>query len=179
MSNLSPSGVPIEIRPEAESDFELIKTLLDRSFNACYESELVARIRSTPHYLRELTLVAECYGQLSGFIMLSQVYLKGSTDSTALLSLAPVAVLPEFQKQGIGNALIRAVIALAETRKEPLIVLLGHESYYPRFGFETASKYGIFPPVDWPDSSYMIYRLHNWSPELSGKVSYPAAWQID
>ena len=168
----------LTVRAEQTGDYEQIEAVLDGAFQGHEEAELVERIRRTAEYINELTLVATKGTQILGFIMLSHVDLQGVNDSFTVLSLAPVAVLPNFQKMGIGGKLILEGIKLAEERPEPLIVLLGHESYYPRFGFERASMHNIFPPVAWPDNSYMIRKLPGWRPAISGKVIYPPAWQI-
>lgn len=167
------------IRRESKEDFEQISTLLDEAFGGHYEAQLVSRIRKTTDYIGELTLVAVKEDRIVGFIMISYVGLRQEECSHPVLSLAPLAVASQFQKSGIGGALIREAIKLSEERKEPLIVLLGHAEYYPRFGFQRASAFGIQPPVAWPDASFMILPLTSFNPTLKGTVHYSPAWRIE
>lgn len=169
----------LTIRRETTADYNQITTLLDAAFGGKYESELVKRMREQPHFINDLTLVAQKQNEIVGFIMVSYVTLE-NTDvaSTQLLALGPVAVKASQQKHGIGGALIRESIRIAEDRKESMIVLLGHDTYYPRFGFERASLHGIFPSADWPDNAFMVLRLAAYKQDMKGTITYPEAWQI-
>lgn len=89
--------------------------------------------------------------------------------------LRPLAVLPERQRLGIGRVLMEAGIAAAEARSEPIIVLLGHPTYYPRFGFEPARQLGIDPPLPVRDEVWMVRRLSAWDPTIRGRVVYAPA----
>ncbi len=174
----------LTIRTETEADFAEVDALLDASFGGKDESALVRRIRDTPQYIIELALVAEHSedaeeARIIGFIMLSYVDLVNEQKSFRVLSLAPLAVLPAWQKKGIGGKLIQKSIELALQRQEKLMVLLGHENYYPRFGFQRASQHKIFPVADWPDNSFMVLKLNNWTPDMTGKIVYPPAWMIE
>ena len=90
--------------------------------------------------------------------------------------VGPVAVLPEVQRRGVGGALMRAAISVATSRGQPVLCLLGHASYYPRFGFEPARGIGIEPPRPWPDANWMALRLPAWTPELRGVARFPPAF---
>jgi len=95
-----------------------------------------------------------------------------------VLALGPIAVLPEVQLRGVGSALMATAMSLALARAVPAIVLLGHASYYPRFGFEPARGVGLLPPADaWPDTAWMARRLPAWTEELRGTVRYPEAFE--
>ena len=93
--------------------------------------------------------------------------------------LGPVAVVPAQQRRGIGTALMRAAIALATERGQPVICLLGHASYYPRFGFEPARAIGIEPPRAWKDANWLALRLQAWDPALRGTAHFPPAFPED
>jgi putative acetyltransferase len=168
----------LNLRPELDTDYQPIESLLDSAFGGQYESQLVNRIRNTPEYINDLTLVAVAGEQIVGFIMLSYVTLVSAHTESQVLSLAPVAIMPTYQKRGIGGRLIQESIRIAEHRGDPLIVLLGHADYYPRFGFERASLHNIYPPVDWPDQTYMVRTLSKFTADLEGKIRYSPAWKI-
>lgn len=172
-------SMDFKLRAEHVGDNSMVAALLDDSFGGQYESALVARVRETQDYAPELTLVAEQAGAVVGFIMLSYVYLDSGDAKAKVLALGPVAVVPSHQKSGIGGALIRETIKIANARKEPLIVLLGHETYYQRFGFERASLHGIRPPVDWEDGNFMILKLDGYHDQMQGTIRYSDAWQIE
>jgi putative acetyltransferase len=109
-----------------------------------------------------------------GHILLSRVSIAGVDEP--ILALAPMTVLPEHQRRGIGSALVRSALDAAETLEEPLVVVLGHPWFYPRFGFKRASRYGIFPSESWPDAAFMAKPLTRWSRALRGRVVYPATF---
>lgn len=68
-----------------------------------------------------------------------------------------MAVLPEFQRQGIGSKLVKAGLDVIEKAKFPFVIVLGHPTYYPRFGFVPTSRYGIASEYEnVPDEAFMI-----------------------
>ncbi len=164
------------LRSEAPGDAEAIRRLLDLSFEDTSVSLLVDLIRRSDRFVPDLSIVAETEGNLVGHVMLSYVTIEGD-QSYEVLSLAPLGVHPEHQRCGIGTALAEAALARAETRGEPLVVVEGHPAYYPRFGFERASRYGIERPADLvPDEAFMVRRLRNYDPRRRGKLVYPPAF---
>ena len=130
-------------------------------------------------YLPELALVAEIDAEITGHILISYVTLKSDDKKFRVLSLAPLAVTPERQNSGIGSALVGAGLEIADKRGEPLVVVLGHPAYYPRFGFEVASGYGIEPPYDGvPDAAFMVRRLSAYDERYRGRIVYPPAFDV-
>jgi len=108
--------------------------------------------------------------------MFSYCWLHGETDHRAL-ALAPVSVTPERQNDGIGSALIEEGLRRADAMGEPLVIVLGHPAYYPRFGFKPARSLGILPPDDaLPDEAFMVRRLSRYDPTIRGRVEYPEAF---
>ena len=93
-----------------------------------------------------------------------------------VLGLAPVAVRPSHQRSGAGTALIEEGLRRADAAGAPLVIVLGHPSYYPRFGFERASVHGIVPTSAWNDESFMVRRLSSYDPSLRGTIVYPDAF---
>jgi putative acetyltransferase len=114
----------------------------------------------------ELSLVAEEDGEIVAHIMLSYVAL----DGRSVLQLAPMAVVPDHQSRGIGAALVRSALERADALGEPLVLVVGHAGYYPRFGFEPARALGIEPPEPFPDEDWMARRLAAYEPTLRGTV---------
>ena len=90
------------------------------------------------------------------------------------MGLAPMAVLPEFQKQSIGSMLVNEGLRRIKETDCPYIIVLGHEHYYPRFGFERASKYGLKPQWEGvPDEAFMVMILDkSVMADVSGVASY-------
>ncbi len=101
----------------------------------------------------------------------------GSRVVGEVLAIGPVAVLPAAQFRGVGSALMTAAMGLAIARSSPAVVLLGHPSYYPRFGFTPARTIGLEPPARaWPDEAWLARRLPAWTDGMRGTVRYPEAF---
>lgn len=96
----------------------------------------------------------------------------GSTRGGRIMALGPIAVLPAWQRRGVGSALMRAALAKAEAAGLSAVVLLGHKEYYPRFGFQPARAQGLHPPAAWSDAAWMAIRLSAWTPDETGTVQY-------
>lgn len=89
-----------------------------------------------------------------------------------VLALGPLGVHAELQHRGIGGALMHAVLGAAEALDEPMVVLLGHDEYYPRFGFRPAAEYGVTPPVaDWA-AHFQARPLARYDPSVRGEFRY-------
>lgn len=140
------------------------------------EGRIVDALRGSPDAVAGMSLVAEVDGRVVGHCVCSRAWL----GERPILALGPIGVAPDVQRRGIGTALVRASIAAAEAAGERLIVLLGHPTYYPRFGFRPARALGIDPPVErWPDADWMALRLSRWDqriPDSRATVRYPAAF---
>jgi putative acetyltransferase len=123
----------------------------------------------------EIALVAVDETRVVGYIILSWVTVVDAARPR-VLCLSPLAVQPERQRQGIGAALVRGALARAEAAGEPAVILEGIPNYYPRFGFERASALGYVAPPNVPDVAFMVKRLPGFTPELAGRIVYPAAF---
>ena len=125
-----------------------------------------------------LSLVAVVEGQVVGHILFSPAELDAPDSATCIgMGLAPLAVLPEWQRQGIGGQLIRAGLALLVQTPCPFVIVLGHPAYYPRFGFEPASRRGIRCQWDVPDEAFMILVLDEAGMRgASGLARYRSEW---
>lgn len=144
------------IRDEAEADGRAIHALNTAAFGGAAEADLVDAHREQADPL--ISLVAEEEGAIVGHIMFSPVDLPGH-PTVRIMALAPMAVLPAYQRRGIGSALVRAGLERCRQTGTGAVVVLGHPDYYPRFGFSPASAFGIGCPYDAPAEAFMIVEL--------------------
>ncbi len=167
------------IRPETETDHGAVSALLEAAFSApegadrCVESVLVDHLRADGDVIAELTFVAELDGAVVGAVLCS----RASMGEGPSVGLGPLAVHPDLQGQGIGSALVASVVATADQRHEPSIVLLGDPGYYDAFGFEPAARHGIGSPGPWGEEYFQALRLRAWRPGLAGGFRYAAAFE--
>ena len=170
----------MQIRPETESDFAGVATVNNAVFGSDNEAYLISLIRESDLYVPELSLVAlDETHRVVGHVMFSFVTLETGEGDMPILDLAPLAVHPDHQNRGIGSALTRYGLRLVEERGEPLVLVEGIPAYYPRFGFERASRHGITPPSPVvPDDAFMVKLLPSYDPVLRGKVRYPEAFYL-
>jgi putative acetyltransferase len=170
------------IRAEKPVDFDEIDVVVRAAFGQQDEVDLVHRVRGLDGYVPELALVATDFdGSIVGHVMLSYARLEAGPgvspgDEPRVLQLAPLAVRPDRQREGIGDALTRAALELADARGEPLVLVLGHANYYPRFGFESARGRGIESDIPgMPDEPWMVKVLTAYDPTLTGTATFPAS----
>jgi putative acetyltransferase len=162
------------VRPEQPEDYGAIRTVHERAFDPSPdEAQLVEALRDEDAHVPELCLVAIGQGEIAGHIFFCKARLQFGPQ---ILALAPMAVLPEHQRQGAGGDLLAEALNRAEETDFPLIVVVGHADYYPGFGFELADPLGIRAPFDVPSEVWMAYRLPAYSPEARGTVLYPEAF---
>lgn len=162
----------LKIFPEIPSDYIAIAQVHTLAFGQDNEAKLVDRIRDSDRYIRDLSLVAQINDLVVGHILFSQVDLVGANCSS-VLALAPLAVLPAWQNQGIGSALVSESLKIAEGRSEAFVIVLGHPAFYPKFGFKPASFYGIECSFSVPDEAFMAKPLPHCSEVDLGTVIYP------
>jgi putative acetyltransferase len=148
----------IEIREEREEDREGIGRINEQAFGQPAEANIVDALRKNCPGL--LSLVALAGGRVAGHILFSPVVIESRKGPVPGMGLAPMAVLPEHQRQGIGSELVRTGIARLRERRCPFVVVLGHAEYYPRFGFERASLHAIGSQWEGiPDEAFMVLIL--------------------
>jgi putative acetyltransferase len=162
-------------------DHDAIRRLVSAAFGSNSEADLVDRIRASPEYIAEMSLVAEADREPVGHVMVSYAMLRHADGERAISMLSPLAVRPDCQKRGIGAALVGAVLAVADERREPLVILEGSPAYYSRFGFEHSVRHGIEIRLpDWaPPEAAQVKRLATFDPTdptLRGTVTYPIAF---
>lgn len=133
-------------------------------------AELIRKLRTSDALIPQLNLVAEANGVVAGHLMFSRAALS-SGHTVALLS--PLGVLPEYQRQGVGSALMNYTMDWLRKSDFPLVVVEGVPEYYPRFGFSSAHAMGILPPYPLPAPPWMALRLPAYEESVKGTVAYP------
>jgi putative acetyltransferase len=168
----------VDIRAERPGEEDLVRAINASAFARPDEALIPELIRGTDRWIEGGSLVAvDAGGRLVGHLLLSEGDLVAANGALRRIwMVGPVAVLPEVQRRGVGSALMHAAIALATERLEPILVLLGHPTYYPRFGFESARSIGIEPPQPWSDPAWMALRLPAWTPDLRGVAHFAPAF---
>ena len=165
------------IRPEAPRDQEGIRHVNMMAFGREEEADIVDAIRASPGFVPELSLVAEQEGQIVGHVMFSMIEVVGESRSTRTLGLAPLAVLPSHQRQGVGSQLTTHGLARARELGFRSVIVLGHPDYYPRFGFLPAASFEIRPPWGEPSPALMVLPLVPGGLDgVRGTVKYPPAF---
>jgi predicted N-acetyltransferase YhbS len=168
----------IILRQENYADHHQVFSLIEEAFKTepfsdYTEQFLVERLRKSNAFIPELSIVAEKEGEIVGHILLTKIKINTELDSFDSLALAPVTVKPDFQNKGIGGQLILIAHAKAIELGHTSVILLGHENYYPRFGYERVSKFGITLPFDVPDENCMAIELiEDGLKGVSGMVEY-------
>jgi len=162
----------IEIRLEQPKDIDEVRLLNDTAFAQPTEGRIVDKLRKSCKGI--LSLVAISNNKVIGHILFSPVTIETQSDVIEGMGLAPMAVLPEWQNQGIGSKLVKEGLRIVNSTKCPFLSVLGHENYYPRFGFQRASKYGL--QSQWegiPDEAFMAMILNDSVMKgVSGIVRY-------
>lgn len=164
------------IRSETQADYPAIAQIHKLAFGREEEADLVEKIRNSQYYIPQLTLIAEVNNSVVAHSMLSYINLVGE-QTFQVIGLAPIAVHPDFQNQGIGSALVNAGLNQANVLGETLIVVLGHSQFYSRFGFKPSVDFGIESPFPVPEDVFMVKSLANYQSKYRGKIVYPESFQ--
>ena len=169
----------MKIRQETPADYKHIDCLITTAFeNAAHadgnEHDLVRALREGENYIPELSLVAEEDGVLLGHIL----FTRAKVEETTVLALAPLAVKPEYQGQGIGRELIQRGHDIAYELGYVYSLDLGSENYYPKLGYKPAHLFGIMPPFDVPAVNFMAIKINDASPEITGVLEYAKEFGI-
>jgi putative acetyltransferase len=143
------------IRPERLSDAAQVREVNTVAFGQPLEATLVDRLRENG--ADALSLVAEDEGAVIGHILFTPVTLTSGEGQLVGMGLAPMAVRPDRQREGIGSQLVRHGLELLRQRGCPFVVVVGHPEFYPRFGFERASLHGLRSQWDGiSDEAWMV-----------------------
>ena len=146
----------MRIRREESQDVPQVRAVNVAAFGSATEADIVDVLRSDSRDV--VSLVAEEAGEIVGHIMFSPVRIVEAPDLRAM-ALAPIAVIPQRQRTGIGGELIRAGLEECRGSGVNAVFVVGHASYYPRVGFAVASAFGFKCEFDVPDEAFMVREL--------------------
>ncbi len=169
----------LEIRQENKNDYEKVYMVVKTAFETAEhsdgnEQDLVVALRNSDNFIPELSLVAIKDNKIVGHILFTKIKIGNHEE----LALAPLAVLPEYQKQGIGSKLIQQGHKIAKELGYHYSIVLGSETYYPKFGYVPAIQYGIKAPFDVSDKNFMAIKLNDIDIEIKGTVQYAKEFGI-
>lgn len=168
------------IRTENPMDIETVYSIVSKAFESAEqadgnEQDLVNELRKGNSFIPQLSLIAEIDGIAVGHIM----FTKATVGDAVVLALAPLSVLPKYQRQGVGTALIKEGHKIAKELGYNYSVVLGSELYYPKMGYLPADTFGIKPPFDVPRENFMAYKLNENAPKIQGILKYAKEFGIE
>ena len=169
----------IEIRQENQKDYEEVYMVVKTAFETAEhsdgnEQDLVVDLRNSDSFIPELSLVAVKEDKIVGYILFTKIEIENHEE----IALAPLAVLPEYQKQGIGSMLIEQGHKIAKQLGYHYSIVLGSENYYPKFGYIPATQYRIQAPFDVANENFMAMKLNDTDIEITGVVQYAKEFGI-
>jgi len=182
LSRLFP-GDKVLFRLESPEDECAIRFINETAFGRPDEADLVAKLRAEDVVLASLVAEEERDEEreakrMVAHILFSRMSIESSSGRVAAVALAPIAVLPERQRRGIGGKLIRYGLDLLRGRGERIVIVLGDPDYYPRFGFSRDKARFLESPF--PPEAFMALELQTGALDgVRGKVRYPAAFGLD
>jgi putative acetyltransferase len=147
----------VQIRREAPADAAAVREVLVAAFPTEAEARLVEALRDAAP--PSVSLVADEAGRVVGHVLFTPVEIRGAEPAAGAFGLAPLAVRPERQRHGLGSELVRAGLAACRGVGARAVVVLGHPTYYPRFGFAPAWAAGLYYRVPGPNPSFMVLEL--------------------
>lgn len=154
------------IRQTGIEDSDAIAAIHKSAFGQNDEALLTANLLRDPSAEPRLSLIAEIDGKPVGHILFTRVLVTGTKESVSASLLAPLAVMPEVQGRGIGDALVREGLRQLTDQNTDLVFVLGHPEYYPRFGFRPAGTCGFSAPYPIPPQhgdAWMVLELREGS----------------
>ncbi len=167
----------VTVRPESTEDHARINAVHERAFGQPDEARIVEALREDERFDPTLSLVAVRKREIVGHIIFSPIHIATSDGDLSAQALAPMAVLPECQYQGIGSDLVREGLIACRQAEHRIVIVVGHADYYPRFGFTPAGQYGIRCPFPVPDEAFMARGLVPGALDaIDGVVRYPPAF---
>jgi putative acetyltransferase len=175
-------GDELVVRQERAEDHEAVREVHRRAFGDGERvPTLVDALRAAQASQAPLSLVATVGERVVGHVLLSACRLDALPRLVDVLSLSPLGVLPQFQRQGIGTRLVAAALAGADGRGIPLVFLEGSPRYYGKRGFTDATKLGFRPPtLRYPPGAFQVARLSSYEEWMTGTFVYSDVfWTLD
>jgi predicted N-acetyltransferase YhbS len=170
----------LQIRQENETDFPYVNEVNKIAFGQDTEANLVDALRKNEEvFIPELSLVATLDNEVVGHILFTRIkIIDDNHEVFESLALAPMAVKPAIQKRGIGGQLIKAGLAKAKVLGHKSVIVVGHEHYYPKFGFTPAGYWNIKAPFEVPANVFMgLELILDGLKGVKGTVKYPKEFE--
>ena len=165
----------ISVRPETTNDFAAIGEMLKLAFPEEDVASLVTNLRQATGYDSELSLVGDLHGAIIGYVMFTPAFIESNKGTLPAMLLAPLAVHPDWQKQGIGSLLTLHGLEQCRRLGNEIVIVIGHSTYYPKFGFLQAGKQGIYISQGTLEESKMVLPLTPGALDgVTGTVRLPA-----
>jgi putative acetyltransferase len=165
----------VVIRPEEEADRQAVWNVNRTTFETEEEANLVDALRDGGYV--EVSLVAEVDGEIVGHILFSRLPIVANTATVDALSLAPMAVLPSHQRQGIGSRLVETALEACREKGHKIVVVLGHPEFYPRFGFSADLAQRLESPFGGGEAWMAMELTPAALAGVEGRVEYPPPFQ--
>jgi putative acetyltransferase len=163
------------IRAERDEDRSAIRLVNEAAFGSPLEADLVDALRADRLVL--VSLVAEVADRIVGHILFGRMSIETASGSVPAVALAPMAVLPEYQRRGVGSRLVQSGLDALRALGEQIVIVVGHSAYYPRFGFSSDSARSLESPF--PRDAFMALELEPGALDgVYGRVRYPEAFAI-
>jgi len=166
----------VMIRPETTQDREAIWNVNKAAFNGDAEANLVDELRVGGFV--EISLVAEVDDQIVGHVLFSRVTINTTVGTVEAVSLAPMAVLPDHQRRGIGNKLVEAGLEACRAKGDKIVLVLGHPEFYPRFGFSAELARPLENPFGGGDAWMALEFVPSTLAGVEGRVEYPPPFDV-
>lgn len=168
------------IRKEEPRDYEIVYSVVKDAFDSAEHSDgneqnLVNALRKGNAFIPDLSLVAEIDGKIVGHIM----FTRATVGKDTVLVLAPLSVIPEYQRKGIGISLIKEGHKIANELGYEYSIVLGNQRYYPKVGYLPADKFGIKPSFDVPNENFMACKIKDDASKIHGIIKYAKEFGID
>lgn len=161
----------ISIRPESLADYQPIRDVNRLAFESVIEADLIDALRDGGFV--EVSLVAETDATIVGHVLFSRASLVTDTETLPVVSLAPMAVLPSHQRQGIGSRLVETGLQYCQELGHRIVVVLGHPEFYSKFGFSADLANSIASPFGGGDAWMALELVPGALTDVAGRIEYP------